>query len=199
MTSKQIDIVRKLARDRNYGRGPRHAIQVNKLSFKVYDELVRLSMVEQTNQERKVLEAVSLLHDVGLPKEPHNEAAFDFLSGEIPERMGAESLHPEELSMILYCILWHCGESFVKRGIVDIVNLTRTKKMAAIIRVADALDRSLQQLVTDVSLRSENRHLIFTISSHCSIETEVNRATEKADLMKEAYGLTEVNFEHAKR
>ena len=199
MTSKQIDIVRKLARDKNYGRGPRHAIQVNKLSLKIYDELVRLSMVDQTNQQREALEAASLLHDVGLPKEPHNEVAFDFLSGEIPERMGAEALHPEELSMILYCILWHRGESFVKRGIVDILNPTRTKKMAAIIRVADALDRSLQQVVTHVSLRPKNRQLIFTISSGCSIKTEVDRAKKKADLMKEAYGLTEVHFEHAKR
>ena len=193
MTPEQMQTFKKLAAERKYGRGPWHAKQVGKLSLDIYEEFVRLGMLKKADEDKQVLDAASLLHDIGLPKEPHNEVAFD----EVLKYLGVSKA--EEFSTLLYCILWHRGGMFVKRDNVDIISPTYTKKMAAILRVADALDRTLRQLVKSVSLRSDGQHLMFRLSSENPITTEISRAKEKADLMKEAYSLTEVSFEHAKR
>jgi exopolyphosphatase/guanosine-5'-triphosphate,3'-diphosphate pyrophosphatase len=194
---EQLEILRKLASDKEYGRGTDHANQVKRLSLRVYDEFVRLGMLQKLGDDKHVLEAAALLHDIGLFKEPHNEVAFDFLSATLPRLMATNPLTVEESSTILYCVLWHRGGRFAERGGIRIADLSHTKKVAAILRVGDALDRTLQQLVEDVSIRIDNGRLIFTVLSKYPVETEINRAKEKADLMKEAYTLTGVGFEHA--
>ena len=199
MTPEQLRILRTLAAEKNYGRGIGHATQVNKLSLDIYGKFIEFGFLKQASQDREILEAAALLHDIGLPEEPHNEVGFDLLKNEMPKLMAAKPLPLTEFSTILYCILWHRGVNFSKRGNIDITNPTYTSKMAAILRVADALDRTLQQCVEDVSAHLEGQRLIFTISSRHSIETEINRAIKKADLMKEAYSLKGVNFERAKR
>ena len=199
MIPEQLESLRKVAKGKNYGRGPDHAKQVNKLSQKIHDELLRLGLMDVASGQKEVLEAASLLHDVGLPREPHNEVAFDFLSGEIPKHMVGNPLRGEELPAILYCILWHRGRSFARRGTIDIANPSSTKKLAAILRVADALDRTLRQVVKDVSLCLDGQCLIFTASSSYPIDIEMHRGSEKADLMKEAFDLTEVAFKHGER
>ncbi|MFH0960771.1 MAG: hypothetical protein V1897_18965 [Pseudomonadota bacterium] len=98
----------------------------------------------------------------------------------------------------LHCILWHRDSRFGKRGNVEILNPVYTGKMAAIIRVADALDRTLRQLVEDVVLSLSGQQLFFKAISKYSIDTEVKRAEEKSDLMNQAYTLTGVSFKHAK-
>ncbi len=195
MSPEQLKILEKLAAERNYGRGPNHAKQVRKLSLKIHGELIRLDILKKNAQDGQILNSAALLHDIGLPKEPHNEVAFDFLSREIPTRLTSAPLSHLELQTILYCILWHRGRTFAKRGNVDIMDIDHTKKMAAVLRVADALDRTLRQSIEDVTLRIRNQDLIITALSKYSIETEINRAKEKSDLMKETYALTEVRFE----
>ncbi|MCJ7743650.1 MAG: HD domain-containing protein [Dehalococcoidales bacterium] len=201
MNREQLEVLRKLASDKEYGRGPNHANQVKRLSLKIYDEFVRLGVLQKPGDDKQVLETAALLHDIGLfkepHKEPHNEVAFDFLSATLPRLMANNPLTMEESSTILYCVLWHRGARFAQRGAIHIADLSYTKKVAAILRVGDALDRTLQQLMEDVSLRVDGGGLIFTVLSKYSVETEINRAKEKADLMKEAYTLTGVGFEHA--
>lgn len=198
MTAEQYSILQKLAKDHNFGRGSGHANQVNTLSGKIYNGLVLLGLLNKTEQDERVLAAAALLHDIGLPKEPHNEIAFDFLADQIPGLTAANPLSAKELSAILYCVLWHRGATFIKRGTVDVPDFSYAKKMAAILRVADAFDRTLLQRVEDVRLRMEGERLIFTLFSKCPIMIEINRAKEKADLMKEAYALTKVSFEQSR-
>ena len=145
MTPEQLSILQKLAKDHNFGRGPGHANQVNTLSAKIYHGLVLAGLLNKTEQDERVLGAAALLYDIGLPKEPHNEIAFDLLTDEIPRLTAANPLPGQELSAILYCVLWHRGATFLKRGTVAVPDLSYAKKMAAILRVADALDRTVRR------------------------------------------------------
>ena len=47
MNKKHLQILRNLAESRNYGQGPAHALQVSKLSLKIYDEFVRLKVIRR--------------------------------------------------------------------------------------------------------------------------------------------------------
>jgi exopolyphosphatase/guanosine-5'-triphosphate,3'-diphosphate pyrophosphatase len=200
MIPTQLDILRALAKDKDFGRGPRHANQVGRLAIRIYHGLVASGMLNEAegNENSMIVEAAALLHDVGLPREPHNEIAFDFLARAIPRVLPADPLPGDQVSTVLYCVLWHRGAAFTERGGVAIGDLGYTRKMAAIIRVADALDRTLRQVVEDVSLRADGERLVFGVSSTSSIITELARAREKSDLMKHAYEVAEVSFEHTK-
>lgn len=198
MTTEQLNILRKLAKDKNFGRGSRHALQVNKLALRIYESLVIAGMMKGAEGDKTILEAAALLHDIGLPNEPHNEAAFDLLARSIPELLASDPLPDDELSTLLYCVLWHRGRAFAERGNVVITDPGYTRKMATIIRVADGLDRTLGQLVEDVSLHLDGARLTFSVLSKHSISTEIQRAKDKSDLLKEAYGLIGVSFEQEK-
>lgn len=199
MTVEHLAGLEQLARQKNFGRGSGHAKQVRKLSLRIYDELARLALVDRAERERVILSAAALLHDIGLPKEPHNEASFDMVNSEILKLLDNKPLPSEDLSMLLYCVLWHRGSGFRSRGNIEIVNPGYTRKMAAITRVADALDRTLRQLVEDVSLELHGRRLVFVVNSKQPIHIEVSRAREKSDLMTESFDIEEVDFRHAKR
>ena len=58
-----------------------------------------MGMLKQVTQDRELLNAAALLHDIGRPKEPHHEVAFEILSEEIPGHMGNQPLSKEELSL----------------------------------------------------------------------------------------------------
>lgn len=194
MNNEQLAGLKQLAKSLNYGSGPAHSKQVKKLSLKIYDELAKLGLLVDSKNDRKILTVSALLHNIGLPEKNHNEAAFDILKNEIPDILVSTPLPPKDLSAILYGVLWHRGNVFKKRDAVKIIKRSRLKKLASIIRVSDALDRSWEQIVEDVSLDLEGNSLEFTLKSKYPVEVEKERAKEKADLLMEAFDLKNVNL-----
>lgn len=199
MNSNQSKKLRQLAHSRGYGWGVEHAEQVMRLSLKTYSELCRLKLLISCGNDVAILESSALLHDVGRPGEPHNEAGFDFLADRVPKVLADDPLTPEELSTILYCVLWHTNHNhkFTKRNDIEIAEPPYTRRIASIVRVADALDRSLRRVVSDVSLDLKRRTLTFLVSSKGPASIEITRAEEKADLMRQAFELDEIRFKPA--
>jgi exopolyphosphatase/pppGpp-phosphohydrolase len=194
MTDEQLKALKRLAKNLNYGVGPDHPKQVKKLSQKIYRQLVKSGLLAASENDPKILAAAALLHDTGYPEKRHNKAAFDRLKVEIPRRLGAIPLSSEDLSAILYCILWHRSSDFILRDDVRILNRHHVEELAGILRVADALDRSLQQLVTDLTLNLHDDSLKFVLKSKYPIDIEKQRAGEKAKLFIQAFKLKDVSF-----
>lgn len=122
----------------------------------------------------------------------HNLVSFKVLSTEIPEVLAAQGLTPlpsEELSIILYCVLWHCSDRFEQVADEPLMEPKRTEMLAAILRIADALDRSLCQIVDDISLRQQGDRLVGEVSSRHSVSVELGRAKEKANLFRKVYDM----------
>jgi exopolyphosphatase/guanosine-5'-triphosphate,3'-diphosphate pyrophosphatase len=194
MTDEQLAALEQLAKYLNYGGGPDHSKQVQKLAAKIYRELVKAGLLVASENDLKILSASALLHDIGLPEKKHNQAAFDILKVEIPRTLIAIPLSSGDLSAVLYCVLWHRSNNFKKRDDVRIFKRLHVRRLAAIIRVGDALDRSLQQIVGDVSLNFDGHSLEFVLKSQYSLDIEKERAGEKANLLKEAFKLDSVSF-----
>lgn len=140
MTPEQLETLSELASEKSYGRGPNHAKQVSKLSLKIYHDLVKLDMLEDTGGDKRILEAAALLHDTGLPEKPHNVATFKMLLDKIPQRLGTQALSKGDFSTLLYCVLFHRGHDFSERNELQMVEPVRTRCLAAVLRIADGLD-----------------------------------------------------------
>ena len=197
MNKNHFKILKKLAVSKNYGQGPDHALQVSKLSLKIYDELVRLKLLNDNPEDRVILEAAAVLHDVGHPQEPHHEVGFDFLAEEIPKLTADAPISNAALSTLLTSVLWHNERNYLKRGSVEILDRNRSEKVAAIIRVADGLDLPSQPPIETVNLRLENQRLRFIIVSKRPVDLQIAQAKEKSDLMKSAFVLQDIIFEHS--
>lgn len=194
MTDEQLKMLKRFAKNLNYGVGPDHPKQVKKLSLKIYHQLVKSGLLVNSENDPKILSAAALLHDTGYPEKRHNAAAFDRLKVEIPGILESMPLSSDDLSAILYCALWHRSNDFTQRDDIKIFNRPHVEKLAGILRVADALDRSLQQLVQDLSLQLQGDSLKFVLKSKYSIDIEKQRAGEKANLLEQAFKLRDISF-----
>ena len=199
MNKNHLKILKNLAESRNYGQGPEHALQVSRLSLRIYDELVRLKLISDNPEDRVILEAAAVLHDIGHPQEPHHEVGFDFLADEIPRLTSSEPISKAALSTLLSSVLWHNERSYLKRGSVEIIDRNRTEKIAAIIRVADGLDMISQPAIENIALSIENRRLQFDVLSQNSVDLQIKQAQSKSDLMKSAFALQDIIFKHSKQ
>jgi hypothetical protein len=199
MKERHLKILKNLAESRNYGTGPAHALQVSKLSLRIYDELVRLNLLRDNPEDRTILEAAAVLHDIGHPQEPHHEVGFDFLADEIPRLTFADPISNGALSALLSSVLWHNERSYLKRGSIEILDRNRSEKIAAIIRIADGLDLITHPAVETVELSTEERRLRFVVISRRSVDLQIENAKSKSDLMKSAFDLQDIVFECSKK
>ena len=199
MNKNHLKILTNLAESRNYGQGAAHALQVSKLSLKIYDELVRLKLINDNPEDRVILEAAAVLHDIGHPQEPHHEVGFDFLADEIPKLTSSEPISKAALSTLLSSVLWHNERNYLKRGSVEIIDRNHTEKIAAIIRVADGLDLISHPAIENIDLSLEGRQLRFDVHSKDSVDLQIAEALSKSDLMKSAFALQDIVFQHSKK
>jgi exopolyphosphatase/guanosine-5'-triphosphate,3'-diphosphate pyrophosphatase len=198
---EQFEALEELAARHNYGLGPEHPKHVLKLSLKIFEQFVALGLLPESASDRLIISAAALLHNLALPSEPHNKVAFDLLAAEAPAELKDAPLSVLDFSAVLYCVLWHRGSKFKKRGAVKVVDRPHLEKLAAIIRVADALDRSQEQLVNNIRVELDGEALVFRLKSPADVGEEAARAEEKADLMKKAFALDQIVFllpRHAK-
>ena len=197
MNKNHLKLLKDLAKSKNYGQGPEHAFQVSKLSLKIYDELVRLKLMNDNPEDRVILEAAAVLHDVGHPQEPHHEVGFDFLAEEIPKLTVDAPISNAALSTLLTSVLWHNERNYLKRGSIEIIDRNRSEKIAAIISVADGLDMVSLPPIETISLVLENQRLRFIVVSKHPVSLHIAQAQEKSDLMKSAFALQDIIFEHS--
>jgi len=199
LNKNHLKILKNLAESKNYGQGPDHALQVSKLALRIYDELVRLKLMKADTEDRLILEAAAVLHDIGHPQQPHHEVGFDFLADEIPRLTSNEPISKEALSTLLVSVLWHNERSYLKRGSIEIPDRNHAEKIAAIIRVADGLDLISQPPIKEIALSDNDRKLRFVITSKHPIDLQIARAKSKSDLMKSAFALQDIIFEPAEK
>jgi exopolyphosphatase/guanosine-5'-triphosphate,3'-diphosphate pyrophosphatase len=199
LNKNHLKILNNLAASKNYGQGPAHALQVSKLALRIYDELVRLKLMKADPEDRLILEAAAVLHDIGHPQQPHHEVGFDFLADEIPRLTSSEPISKAALSTLLVSVLWHNERSYLKRGSIEIPDRDHAEKIAAIIRVADGLDLISQPPIEEITLSDKDRKLRFSITSKHPIDLQMARAKSKSDLMKSAFDLQDIIFEPAEK
>lgn len=166
-----------------------HAEQVRVLAMRLFDDLAPAFGL--TPEDRPLLEAAALLHDVGhhVAYEAHHKHSYHLIShAEIPGFTAAETL------LVAAIARYHKGSLPKARheageGLDDQA-LARVSRLAALLRIADGLDRTQAQRVESVHAAREGGRLAIVITGRRPLDIERDGALRKADLAEALWGLT---------
>jgi exopolyphosphatase / guanosine-5'-triphosphate,3'-diphosphate pyrophosphatase len=166
----------------------RHAEQVRRLALELFDGLGPL--VRPEPGDRELLESASLLHDVGyhIAYERHHKHSYHLISyAELP------GFSAHELRLIAAIARYHRGALPKARheAMHDLAGADRERvaRLAAILRLADGLDRSRGRRVRSMELALEGPRLTLCLSGDGSLEVEVHGAGRKTDLFEAVFGV----------
>jgi exopolyphosphatase/guanosine-5'-triphosphate,3'-diphosphate pyrophosphatase len=168
----------------------RHSTQVQRLSLQLFDALGgRLGC---SPQERDTLSAAALLHDIGyhISYDRHHKHSYYLISH--AELLG---MSPAEQLVVAHVARYHRGAEPSKRhaefAALDRVMRRSVRRLAALLRVADGLDRGHVAAVDRVKVRWVERCIrISTVPriASRSLRLELWGASRKARLLEEVAG-----------
>jgi exopolyphosphatase/guanosine-5'-triphosphate,3'-diphosphate pyrophosphatase len=160
---------------------------VANLAEKIFDALVPIYNLKR--RERTLLSAAALLHNIGYHiahNEHHKHSLYLIKYSELTGFSESEKL------IIANVARYHRG-SLPKEKHPDFVMFSEKDKqmvwrLGAILRLANALDRSYCSHVQDVRLSRQGRDLFVEILSDANCQTELEIAVQRADMFETAFG-----------
>jgi exopolyphosphatase / guanosine-5'-triphosphate,3'-diphosphate pyrophosphatase len=163
-----------------------HAAHVARLALEIFDQTHALHQL--TDTEREWLQYGSLLHDVGCSVgfTKHQRHSYYLIT-----HGSLTGFSSEEVELLGSLARYHKG-GFPKERHENWQRLNPylravVEKLAAILRVADGLDRSHTQAITSVSCRVRSRKVEFEASARADCEAELAAARRKADLFERVF------------
>ena len=195
LTDVRYSSVRHLGERTNYDRD--HSDQVLKLANKIFD-FVKLKF-EFSDDEREYLEAAAILHDIGyyISHTDHHKHSYYLIRN--ADMLG---FNDKEIEIIANIARYHRKshpkikhENFSK---LDEQSKELVKKLAGILRIADALDRSHKGIVNDLDIGIKEKILEINLKS-CSGDPslEIWGANIRKGLFEESFGY-EVKLKQSK-
>jgi len=168
-----------------------HAQQVRRLALEIFDALA--AKLELGPSDRAVLADAALLHDIGyhINFEAHHKHSYHLILH--AELLG---MTPAERVMVANVARYHRGSAPKAEhrgyGGLDRQLRRRIKRLAAILRVADGLDRGHASAVRDLDTELTRNEFVIRASpaSNASdLRLELWGATRKCDLLAEVLGV----------
>jgi exopolyphosphatase/guanosine-5'-triphosphate,3'-diphosphate pyrophosphatase len=168
-----------------------HAHKVQSIALKIYDALAE--RLQLSASDRCILADAALLHDIGyhINFEAHHKHSYHLILH--AELLG---MTPTERVLVANVARYHRGAAPRRehRGYagLDRQLRRRIKRLAAILRVADGLDRGHASAVEDITInltRSGLEIRAVPASNAYDMRLELWGATRKADLLGEVLGV----------
>ncbi|MGH2524482.1 MAG: HD domain-containing protein, partial [Anaerolineales bacterium] len=175
---------------RLYGYERVHADHVSRLALSLFDQLAKQHGYGAV--ERECLWAASQLHDIGSVVDyydHHKHSAYIILSAGLPGYS-----HREIALIALLCLYHRKGQPSVEpyEALFKSEDENRVKRLAALLRLAEYLDRSRAQSVTGLRVQRNGRRLRLKVRVRAAApggaHVEVWEAQRNADLFEDAFG-----------
>ncbi|MGA9883412.1 MAG: HD domain-containing protein [Candidatus Acidiferrales bacterium] len=185
--AKFLASVRWFARRINYD--AQHADQVVRLALSLFDQLRPLH--EMGPEERLLLEAGALLHDIGhfiSKKLHHRHGEYLVRNGEIPGVSGWRK------DMIAALVRYHNCKSDpqVQHASYAALNSERRRQarlLTALLRIAEKLESEHAQRIAGVDVQISGRHAIFLIRASEGTRLDIAGLDRKCDLFEREFHL----------
>jgi exopolyphosphatase/guanosine-5'-triphosphate,3'-diphosphate pyrophosphatase len=171
---------------RRFGYEQAHALQVARLAEKIFDALA--GECGLTRHQRTMLSAAALLHDAGYHiahEEHHKHALYLIKNSELTGFSEAER------SVIANVARYHRGApprerhpDYAALGEHDRQTVCR---LGAILKVADALDRSHDSRVRDLRVERNGGAVCVRLAGERDCEREILAAQQKRDLFEQVF------------
>jgi len=176
-----------LALGRRFGFDEAHAKQTARLSLALFDALAAVHRLPAT--ARSLLEAAALLHDVGhaiSPSRHHKHTFYVVSNADVPGFSDRERL------LVALVARYH-RRSPPERGRPDLEalsgpELVTVRRLVALLRVADALDRSHAQAVTGLRTSTRGRTVRLTLRTRGPLDLELWDVAREAAFFRQALG-----------
>jgi len=165
-----------------------HAIHVSKLALKLYKLLQELHQL--SDHDELLLHSASILHECGgfvSPKAHHKHSFYIIQNSEI------FGLGKTDLDVVSLVARYH-RQSAPKSNHAIYKDLSkidrmRVSKLAAILRLADSLDRSHSRRVEDLTIKISRRKLHIYLPGITDASIERIALASKGDLFEDIFGL----------
>ena len=169
-----------------YGEEYEHARYVARIAVSLFHQTVYLHAC--SNRESQLLYYAALLHDIGhtLSGKRHEQFTYETIM-----QHKFTTLTAVEKEMIANIAYLH-NQSYSKLKLdhlahLSTVNQTIVKRLACLLRIADALDESGKQVVQDVRCYEENGIVIIDIHAVSKALPERAAVLRKADMFEKVY------------
>jgi exopolyphosphatase/guanosine-5'-triphosphate,3'-diphosphate pyrophosphatase len=194
MASDRLKQVRRFAEACRYDR--HHAIQVARLALRIFDQLVRHAPAAGPacdaawggSANRELLHMAALLHDVGccIEYRRHHKHSYDLIVGSrLPD------FSRREIELIANIGRYHrkAAPRARHRNFARLSDHDQrvVLHLAAILRVADGLDRSHAQVVRGVRAEPGGATAIFEVEADAEPAAELRAAARKADVFEDVF------------
>jgi exopolyphosphatase/guanosine-5'-triphosphate,3'-diphosphate pyrophosphatase len=174
---------------RRFGYEEVHARHVAKIAEQVFDSLAPEEQLSR--HQRTLLLAGALLHDIGyhIAHESHQKhALYLIVNSELTGFSEAER------AVIANIARYHRGslpkERHKEFAALNAADRDSVSKLGAIVRLADALDRSHDSRVQAITCRIEPEAFAIELSSNSDLENEVVEVERKKNLFESAFERT---------
>ncbi len=172
----------------HYHVDPSHGKHVSKLSMSLFDQLVNLHQLNQ--HDRLLLHVAAILHEVGSyinPKMHQEHSQYIILNS---EHFG---LSPLDVEIVGLLALYHRhgGTPHMSQrhyAELDEHDRLRVQKLAALLRVADAMERSHARRISDFKVRIGTRRIELEVPNVQDLTLENLSLRSKADLFTDIFG-----------
>jgi exopolyphosphatase/guanosine-5'-triphosphate,3'-diphosphate pyrophosphatase len=172
---------------RKYHYDEAHHRHVADFCLLLFDALVQEHGMNR--RERMMLEVAAVLHDIGMfirSSGHHKHGQYIVAHSEI------FGLHREELDVIANVVRYHRSDPPRESDIGYISlppgNRILVLKMAAILRVADALDRGHSRQIKNFTIERKSETVILQSGGNHDLSLELLGLEEKADLFQDVFG-----------
>ncbi|MDO5471204.1 MAG: HD domain-containing protein [Akkermansia sp.] len=164
-----------------------HSLQVRKLSISLFDQLQELHGLG--HHDRLLLTVAAILHEIGTfisPKNHHRHGQYIILNSEI------FGLSREDIEIIGLLARYHRhgAPSTDEHTYADLeqANRLRVQKLAALLRVADAMERAHSHRISSFTVRYTGRKLELLVPGVHDLTIENLALRSKAGLFTEIFG-----------
>jgi len=171
-----------------YSPDHRHDIQVRDLALQLFEELQTLHGLKSA--EKELLEAASLLHDVGwsISGSKHHKHAMDLIM-----KHGLAGWNMREVQLIANIARYHrkafpLDKHPLFKSLSDGDKLI-VKRLSSLLRIADGLDRSHTNAIARICCEQGFSEIKMTLMTRGNCDAEIYGFEKKRDLFEHVFCL----------
>jgi exopolyphosphatase / guanosine-5'-triphosphate,3'-diphosphate pyrophosphatase len=177
-----------VALGRKYSFDEAHSVHVARLAGQLFDQLS--STHGLAGKDRRLLVAAAVLHDIGdfvSLKEHHKHALY------LISRSELSGFTPREMFLVANIARYHRkGAPSVRHpefALLSIADRERVRRLAAILRIADALDKEHREKIRRIEVRHRDGRIELAAGGNGDLLLERWALEKKGDLFRRVFGV----------
>ncbi len=160
-----------------------HARQVAALALELFDGTQELHQLG--SEDREMLEYAALLHDIGehvSPSGHHKHGAYLIQHGRL------RGFAPAEVQLLVAMARWHRRGNPSTSGDHGHVDADRLRRLTALLRLADGLDRGRAAAVDGIDVHVGPSLVVVQLRTRRDVELELWGGRRKRELFEKTFG-----------